>query len=159
MEGANLGRDTRRGLLAGLLTLFLGPPLGGITYGLIALVQSAFLIATGQLDSPHGAFNEAPMLLLLPVVAAAASFLIAWTPVAVAAAYVTARVRITGEMSWAETAILAVASLPFSPTFRSAFSTGDWKSITIFLACSLSSALVLRYLAGRTGRSTPRGKS
>ncbi len=125
MEGANLGRDTSRGLLAGLLTVFLGPPLGGITYGLIALVQNAFLIATGQFDSPHGAFSVALMLLLLPVVAAAASCLIAWAPAAVA--------------------------VPFSPTFRSAFSTGDWKSIAIFLACSLSSALVLRCLAGRTG--------
>ena len=151
MEGANLGRDTSRGLLAGLLTVFLGPPLGGITYGLIALVQSTFLIATGQLDRPQRPIQRGAVLLLLPVVAAAASFLIAWAPVAVAAAYVTARVGMTGKMSWAETAVLAAASLPFSPTFRSAFSTGDWKSIAIFLACSLSSALVLRCLAGRTG--------
>src|SRR5271157_4558360 len=101
MEGANLGRDTSRGLLAGLLTVFLGPPLGGITYGLIALVQSTFLIATGQLAPPNGPFSGALVLLLLPVVAAAASFLIAWAPVAVAAAYVTARVGMTGKMSWA----------------------------------------------------------
>jgi len=97
------------------------------------------------------------VLLLLPVVAAAASFLIAWAPVAVAAAYVTARVGMTGGMSWAETAVLAAACLPFSPTFQSAFSAGSWKGMAIFLACSLSSALVLRYLAGRTGLVRPAG--
>jgi hypothetical protein len=42
----------RRGIAAGLLTFFLGPPIGGLAYGLIAIVSHVSLSVAGQL--PEG---------------------------------------------------------------------------------------------------------
>jgi hypothetical protein len=104
---------------------------------------------------PEGS-TAGPELLLVPMVLSLAAFLVAWLPAAVAAIYVATRVGISGRMSWVETVILAVICLGFVPGVVGDFSRNDfwlsgWRSILVFLPSLLLAALLLRYVAGRSG--------
>jgi hypothetical protein len=143
----------RRGVAAGLLTFFLGPPVGGFAYGLVAVVRQVSLSVVGQL--PEGS-TLGPHLLLVPIAFSFAAFLVAAQPALIAALYVAIRVGVTGRVSWIETVVLAIICLGFVPGaaddfVRNDFWASGWKGAVLFLPCLLLAAFLLRYSAGRLG--------
>lgn len=152
MQKGSSNTGARRGLLAGLLTFFLGPPLGGAVFGIFMLVISMVLSITGQSHEPsHGLWDLVLTALRFLALSSAISYGVAWAPATISALYVTFRVGFTGWMSWTETVLLATASLAAASIVRDHISDGLWFDAALFLICSLPSALALRYLAGLTG--------
>lgn len=108
-----------RGLKAGMLTFFLGPPLGGAAAGFIAAVTLIIVkVANNELEPSTGeqALIALYSLLVLPLAGASWSFFVAAAPAAVAAAYVSIRVGITSRLSWTETIGLSIVCLAFMPS-------------------------------------------
>jgi hypothetical protein len=143
-------RVYRRGFDAGALTLFLGPPVGGATFGVIAVINHFVPMVKGQLPGHPATFaDQLSLVFLFPMIATVAAYFIraAWLAAAVASLYVAVRVGATGRMTWAETACLALACSLLACLIY----PNDFPSINalIFMISVLCAALVLRYLAGR----------
>jgi hypothetical protein len=147
----------RRGFGAGALTLFLGPLLGGVTFGVIGVVNHFIMAAKGHVSGPSMAWaDELLFVFLWPTATAFGALLVpaAWLAAAIAAPYVAIRVGATGRMTWAETVFLAIAcSLLACFTYQKDSSSAGLSSALVFLVCGLCAALALRYLAGRGRRS------
>jgi hypothetical protein len=124
----------KRGFDAGALTLFLGPPLGGLAFGIVGDVNHIILAARGQ--GPPTTFVE-------PITTALWAFFMprAWLAAATAALYVVARVEITGR-TWAETILLAViCSVLTGRTYQNDFFSASLGSALVFLTCALCAVL------------------
>jgi hypothetical protein len=106
IRGINWRTRYKRGFDAGALTLFLGPPLGGLAFGIIADVNFIILASRGQLTIVETLW----LSFLCPIGCALAAFILpgAWLAVATGALYVAARVGVTGRMIWTESILLAV---------------------------------------------------
>ncbi len=143
-----------RGFAAAALTVFLGPPLGGLTFGILGDVNHIILAVRGQLPVPTTFGEELFLFFLWPVATALAALLVpgAWLAAATAALYVAARVGMTGRMTWAETIFLAVICTAVTGRiYQMDFLSANSSLARDFLTCVLCAALALRYLAGRLG--------
>ncbi len=148
-----------RGIRAGLLTFFLGPPLGGAALGLawtvwLVIVSAADILINRQ--TVGQVLGALPAIFLMPIVTAMWSFAVAAVPAAVAAIYVSFRVAVTARMSWTETIVLSIVCLVFIPGAQANVLHYDyllrsWPAVLILGPSSLLAALTLRYLAGRWG--------
>jgi hypothetical protein len=143
----------RRATDAAALTLFFGPPLGGIVFGIIGDINHFALLAGGHLPWLHATFtDELVVVFVWPIAAAFAALIVpaAWLAAATASVYVAVRVGITGRITWTETVVLAVLCSLFACfTFQHDFLSQSLRSSLDFLACSVCAALALRYFAGR----------
>ncbi len=152
-------RIRKRGIKAGMLTFFLGPPLGGFAFGLIAAVSVIIVkVVDNALEPPtiEQALIALIGLLLAPIGAAMWSYLVAAAPAAVAATYVSIRVGTAKRLSWMETIILSIVCLAFTPSgadrdIQYDYLLRNWRVALILVPSSLFAALTLRYLAGRWG--------
>lgn len=143
----------RRAIDAAALTIFLGPPLGGVAFGIIGDINHFALLAGGHLPWLH-ATDELVVVFVWPIAAAFAALIVpaAWLAAATASVYVAVRVGITGRITWTETVVLAVlCSLFACLTFQHDFLSRNLRSSLDFLACSVCAALALRHFAGRRG--------
>jgi len=150
-------RIEKRGIKAGMLTFFAGPPLGGAAFGLVTMAGAIIGKVAGATELPTvGEVLSALLaLLLMPILTAIWSFLLAALPAAMAAIYVSIRVGTTERLSWAETVVLSVICLAFTLGTNERnqydFLLRPGKEVLIFVPYSLFAALTLRYLAGRWG--------
>ena len=148
----------KRGIKAGMLTFFFGPPIGGAALGLVAALALATSniigLVTGKIHDLSPILGAPLLILGLPILFAMYSYLVAALPAALAAAYVSIRVGMTAHMSWTETVVLSVVCLAYTrgaPGFsRWVFLLDDWHAAPL-VPCSLFAALTLRYFAGRWG--------
>jgi hypothetical protein len=140
----------KRGLDAGLLVLFLGPPFGGFGFGIIRYADYVGGVATGRITEHHALRSVFESFFLFPLSLALGALLIpaAWLGSGIAAIYTAPRIGVTGHMSLIETVILAVVCAAlinrrYPLAFPSIF---NWE----LTACALFAALTLRYLATRS---------
>jgi hypothetical protein len=133
----------------------LGPPLGGLTFGILGDVNHIILAVRGQLPNIHTTFGEElSVVFLWPVATALTALLVpgAWLAAATAALYVAARVGMTGRMTWTETIFLAVICAGVTGSiYQMDFWSASSSIARVFLTCTICAALALRYLAGRLG--------
>jgi hypothetical protein len=145
----------RRGFAAAALTIFLGPAVGGLMFGVIADVNHIILAVRGQIPGPPATFvDELFFVFLWPLATALAALLVpgAWLAVAIAALYIAPRVGITGRMTWAETVVLAIiCAAATGNVYQMDFLSANSSFERAFLTSALCAALALRYLAGRLG--------
>jgi hypothetical protein len=159
-------RNWKRGIASGFLTLFLGPPLGGLMFGLLYDLNNMLLTIGGIVPGPSVG-GELIFYLWLPLSFAIGSFFVAWESATAAAAYVALRVGLTGRLGWAEVIVLAVICSTLTLTFVSGIRAGtdalllyinfrinnlmpgDWGPALELLTCTLFAALGVRWLAGR----------
>ena len=152
MQNVTANTQAKRGVLAGLLTFFLGPPLGGVAFGIAALLIGVIETITRQSqEASQGLLELLQTALPFIVFSSMISYALAWAPAAVSAIYVTFRVGFTGWMSWTETVLLAAASLAAASNVQDHIAHGNWSIAASFLIFSVPSALTLRYIAGQTG--------
>jgi hypothetical protein len=145
----------RRSFAAATLTIFLGPPVGGLIFGVTADVNHLVLAVRGQIPGPPATLvDELSFVFLWPLATALAALLVpgAWLAAAIAALYVAPRVGITGRMTWAETVVLAIICVAaVGNVYQMDFLSANSSLERAFLTSAMCAALALRYIAGRLG--------